>query len=622
MGESRDEATGRADAAEAREDGEMESSRQADGDAENGAETLVDAPAAKRLSGEIGAVTPEPEEEAPTRTLARGQPSLDSSDAGSAPTTGGFLGTTAPTQFSSAASPVEALMFEEVTRTRTFLRIVLIICASMSALLPVLAGNRAVEVFLYGAMAACSAGAIWLHAQIRDPARYSPRIVMPVAILIAIATCAGVLYWGVFSPAPIIIVMGLYFFCRAQSFASAAAIFLLCAGFQVITSALILTDTIEDPGIITAGDRGLRELIFAQGMVQLINLLTFWLARVSRGATLRGIEHLKQVVRQVSQREALLQEARQDLDRALHIGGPGRYTDQIIESYQLGPVIGRGAMGEVYEATHTVTRDEAAVKLLHPQVLDSPNHVARFLREAKAINALQLPNVVRIVSASDPLAPVPYLIMERLYGHDLSHYLRKRRRLSARQIVTLLEHVGAVIDAAREKGIVHRDIKPQNLFLSEQPQGKPMWKILDFGVSKLGEHAGTLTQGHVVGTPAYMAPEQARGENVDHRADLYSLGAIAYRCATGQPPFTGKELPSVLHRVVYRMPPRPSDIAELAPDVDLVLAVALAKRAPDRFDTGSELAEAMELAFDGKLHEVTRRHARGLLAAMPWGAKS
>jgi len=621
MGESRDEGAGKAEAAAAR-DGDDGARSHADSKrADTDIQTLVDAPVAKRLSGEMATVVPEADDAEATRTISRAPNITDSSGSGSAPTTGGTFATTAPTQFSTAAAPVEALLYEEVTRTRTFLRIVLIICATMSVLLPVLEGSIAVEVFLYVAMAACASGSIWLQAQIRDPARYSPRIVMPVAILIAIATCGGVLYWGIFSPAPIIIVMGLYFFCRAQSFASAAAIFVLCAGFQAVTAGLIMAGVVDDPGIITAGPLDMRERLLAQGMVQLINVLTFWLARVSRGATLRGIEHFRQVVRQVSQREALLQEARQDLDRALRVGGPGRYTDQIIESYQLGSVIGRGAMGEVYEATHTVTGDEAAVKLLHQQVLDSPSHVARFLREAQVINALQLPNVVRIVCASDPLAPVPYLIMERLYGHDLSHYLRKRRRLSARQIVTLVEHVGRVIDAAREKGIVHRDIKPQNLFLAEQPQGKPMWKILDFGVSKLGEHAGTLTQGHVVGTPAYMAPEQARGENVGHHADLYSLGAIVYRAATGQPPYSGKALPAVLHQVVYCMPPRPSDLAELDPDVDLALAVAMAKRPTDRFDTGSELADALEAAFEGKLDDLTRKHAHGLLSAMPWGSR-
>jgi len=620
MGESRDQSAGEAKGVEERE----EDAAKVKGDDATreapDAQTLVDAPAAKRLSGELPAVQPNTDDD-PTRTLPRDSSAFDSAGAGSAPTTGGSLAATSPTQMSTPASPIDALMYEEVTRTRTFLRIVLIICATMTLLPPVLDGHPGVEIFLYVAIAACAGGAIWLHEKIREPSRYSPRVVLPPGILITIATCGGVLYWGVFSPAPIIIVMGLYFFCRAQSFVSALVIFGLCAGFQAVAAGLVLTGAIEDPGILTGGDRGLRELVLAQGMVQLVLLLTFWLARVSRGATLRGIEQLRQAMQQVSQREALLQEARQDLDRALRVGGPGRYTEQVIDSYQLGAIIGRGAMGEVYEATHTVTNEQAAVKLLHPQVLDSPNHVARFLREARAIDALQLPNVVRIVTASDPLAPVPYLIMERLHGHDLAYYLRKRRRISARQTVMLVEHVGMVIDAAREKGIVHRDLKPQNLFLAEQEHGKPLWKILDFGVSKLGEHAGTLTQGHVVGTPAYMAPEQARGEDVNHRADLYSLGAIAYRCVTGQPPYSGKDLPAVLHHVVYHMPPRPSDLAEVDPDVNLALAVALAKRPSDRFGSGSEMAEALELAFAGELDELTRRHARTMQAEMPWGSR-
>jgi serine/threonine-protein kinase len=227
--------------------------------------------------------------------------------------------------------------------------------------------------------------------------------------------------------------------------------------------------------------------------------------------------------------------------------------------------------------------------------------------------------VVRILGVSGADAPVPYLAMEYLHGHDLAHYLRRRRRLGHTWTVELAEQVGSVIDAARENRIVHRDLKPQNLFRAETTSGEALWKVLDFGVSKLGEHSGTLTQGRVVGTPSYMAPEQARGRTVDHRADLYALAGIVYRCVTGRPPFSGKDMPVILHEVVYTMPPRPGELADLDTDMDLVLAIGLAKRAADRFDTGAELADALDLAFSGRLEEATRRRARALLAEMPWG---
>jgi len=523
------------------------------------------------------------------------------------------------TRTSIVPSPVEALLLAAVGRTRNFLYIVYAICALMLGMLPVLSGSPIVEIALAVAIGICAALAAYLHLAIRDPDRYTGARVLPVAWWTAVTSSIAVLFWGVFSPAPIAVVMGMYFFCRAQSLGGAVLIYATCAGLQGLFAGLVIAGAFTDPGLLVPADMPLHELVLTQLMVQVIFLFTFLMARGSRRAELHSIEQLRLAMRQVSQREALLQEARFDLDRALRVGGPGRYTDQVLDGFELGAVIGRGAMGEIYEATHLETGSSAAIKLLHPHVRDDPQVVERFLREARAAGALQVPNVVRIVGASGPEAPVPYLAMERLHGHDLTYYLRRRRRLSAAWTVELAEQVGTVIDAARSKGIVHRDLKPQNLFRAEYDGGGALWKVLDFGVSKLGEHSGTLTQGRVVGTPAYMAPEQARGREVDHRADLYALAAIVYRCVTGRPPFSGKDMPVILHEVVYTMPPRPGELADLEPDVELALAVGLAKRPADRFGAGSDLADAFELAFAGRLDEHTRRRGRALIGEMPWG---
>jgi len=169
--------------------------------------------------------------------------------------------------------------------------------------------------------------------------------------------------------------------------------------------------------------------------------------------------------------------------------------------------------------------------------------------------------------------------------------------------------------------VVHRDLKPHNLFLSEK-QGHHVWKLLDFGVSKLASRSGTLTAGHVVGTPGYMAPEQARGEDVDHRADGYALAAIVYRCLTGHPAFTGKDVPTTLYDVVYKMPTRPSLLAsELGTDVDRVLALGLAKDRNQRFGAATELAEALAAAVDDRLDGKLRARADALIAAHPWGTR-
>src|ERR1043166_9126885 len=145
-------------------------------------------------------------------------------------------------------------------------------------------------------------------------------------------------------------------------------------------------------------------------------------------------------------------------------------------------------------------------------------------------------------------------------------------------------------------------------------------KILDFGVSKAGG-TGTLTKGHVIGTPAYMAPEQARGEDVDHRADVYSLAAILYRAVTGHPAFTGKDVPSTLYDVVYRVPTQPSILANVPADVDRVLAIGLAKDPRDRFTTAVELAAWFAAAADGGLTPDQRRRADDVIARYPWGTR-
>jgi serine/threonine-protein kinase len=221
-----------------------------------------------------------------------------------------------------------------------------------------------------------------------------------------------------------------------------------------------------------------------------------------------------------------------------------------------------------------------------------------------------------VLEIGDESSPIPYLAMERLRGEDLAQILRRKARLDREAAIDLLRQVGRGVQAAAAAGIVHRDLKPQNLFLTEGP--RPTWKILDFGVSKLGAEGGTLTKGEAVGTPRYMAPEQARGEAVDTRADVYALGAIAYRVLTGQPPFRADDGAPVLVHVISRMPLRPGALARLHADVDAALAIALAKKPDDRFADAGELATAIEDALAGRLDPSLRERARALLDAHPW----
>ena len=200
--------------------------------------------------------------------------------------------------------------------------------------------------------------------------------------------------------------------------------------------------------------------------------------------------------------------------------------------------------------------------------------------------------------------------------------LRQRGRLRMRDVLRLVREVGSGLDAVRRVGIVHRDIKPRNLFYSEKAgelkRRDGIWKILDFGVSKLAGDV-TMTRQNLVGTPSYMAPEQASGEEVTHRTDLFSLAVIAYRALTGRPAFTGDSALVIMYRVVNEMPPQPTVVARLAPQLDDVFAIALAKDPWERFDSASELADALEKAGKGRLPKALRGRGRRLASVWPWG---
>jgi len=306
----------------------------------------------------------------------------------------------------------------------------------------------------------------------------------------------------------------------------------------------------------------------------------------------------------------VLDELRLDLARAQQAGA-GRLTDSTLGGFQLGAVIGRGAYGEVYEAVRA--GEPAAVKVLHIDHGADPMVLARFLREANATAAIASAHVVRVLATSEPDAGTPFLAMERLRGTTLADLLRRVGKMSPEEAAALVDQVAAGLDAARVAGIVHRDLKPQNLMMSGE-----IWKIMDFGVAALVDAGNTLTAGGIVGTPQYMAPEQARSEKVDHRTDLHALGAIAYRALTGRNAFGGPDVPAILYAVVHTMPIRPSAAATVHPDVDRWCAIALAKDPAARFGSGFELADAFAAALRGELSPSDRVRGDALAFQWPW----
>jgi serine/threonine-protein kinase len=524
----------------------------------------------------------------------------------------------------SVGTPLETLHIEEIGRTRIFVRYAIGLAIVVAVLSPLVGGDEIGKRFLLGGLATIIGCSSWLAWKLRDDAGYTIGRVLVAAVGCMIGAFCGIWFFGVYSPAPIVLPFGLYFFSAGQSFRATMGVYLSCTLVYFAMCVLTWSGVAVDHGVIRGDELGPADRAVVVLLVEATLLATFLAARNTRIATLRAIELHGKAIRGIAQREALLEEARQDLQAALRAGGLGRFTDSVLGSYKIGKLIGRGAMGEVYEAAHVTTGAPAAVKLLQAHVLANPELVRRFLREAKIAASLDVPNVVRVLEVGAPDAPFPYLAMERLTGEDLADHLRRHRRMPMSRVVQLVRDLGRGLDAARAAGIVHRDMKPRNVFLADtrgsgDAAGRRIWKILDFGVSKLSDGEGTQTKDQIVGTPAYMAPEQASAGEVTHQTDLYALGVIAYRALTGRPAFTGEHTAETLYQVVYQMPPRPSDVARLPPDVDHVLMIGMAKRAADRFESAAELADALEAASRGTLAAEVRARAERLAMKQPWG---
>jgi serine/threonine-protein kinase len=542
-----------------------------------------------------------------TATLTSEPPTtIDPPGAGAATPT-----TTAGARSRSAtlATAADAMRAEEIHRTRLFIRMGWGISVASIASVPLFHAPRAMSIAFVAALALGIVVSGWFHHAFADPARYTPRALVVLATVCLVNSHVAILYYGAFTVTPLIVVIGIHFVARTETERAARGIFATALALYTLTALAIVSGAIADPGVF-ASDRPLtgRAELAGAAFVLGTYTLAYVTARAFRRASLRAIESLTRTTRLASQREALIDELRLDLERALRIGGPGRSTEHIVGGFRLGVVLGRGAMGEVYEAVHVATGEPAAVKLVRKELLADAAHVVRFLREARVAGALASPHVVKVLDAAggDP----PYLAMERLYGHTLAERLRQHGPLPAPELFELVRQVGAGLDAARDAGIIHRDIKPQNLFHDR------VWKILDFGVATLADDHGTLTQGGVIGTPSYMAPEQAQGKSLDHRADLYALAAVAYRCVTGRHPFMGADTPALLYAVVHEMPVRPA--TELPADVERWLALGLAKAVDDRFASGEAIADALADALAGALDPKLRKRADALVHALPW----
>lgn len=268
--------------------------------------------------------------------------------------------------------------------------------------------------------------------------------------------------------------------------------------------------------------------------------------------------------------------------------------DVIGGKYRLIRCVGSGGMGEVWIARNGVLDVEVALKLLHPDV-DDPSAADRLLREARAAARLGHRAIVRVFDFGTAEGGEPFLVMEKLEGEDLASRLERQGRLGATRAVQVILPIAHALAAAHAKGIVHRDVKPENIFLARVDGDDLQPKILDFGIAQLDRSTNLrLTQtGTLVGTPSYMSPEQARGETLDARADIFSLCVVLYETVTGRLPFEGKNSNAVLHAIIMNPPPPITDFEVGDAALWSILSRALAKNVAERYQSMQELGEAL-----------------------------
>jgi serine/threonine-protein kinase len=263
----------------------------------------------------------------------------------------------------------------------------------------------------------------------------------------------------------------------------------------------------------------------------------------------------------------------------------------IAERYRLDRSLGNGGMGEVFEATDLTLHRSVAVKLMSSSLVQDQPARARFLREARALAQVNSPNVVAVYDAGED-AQRPYLVMELVEGTTLEQELRRTGRVEPVRAVAIATGIAGGLAAAHERGIVHRDVKPSNVFLTPSDAAK----IGDFGIARLERPDATLTlTGQTFGSPPYMSPEQATGGKVDARADLYSLGCVLFQMLVGRRPFSGDDAVSLVYQHVHATPPR---VDALDPDVPAPLgtlvAGLMAKDPDDRPASAAEVQRALE----------------------------
>jgi serine/threonine-protein kinase len=271
---------------------------------------------------------------------------------------------------------------------------------------------------------------------------------------------------------------------------------------------------------------------------------------------------------------------------------------RVVGKYKIREQIGEGGMGAVFRGEHVLLGSKAAIKILLPQFVRDPSVVERFFTEAKATSAIRHPGIVEIFDFGrlETNSDGAFIAMELLRGEDLTGFLARRKKLDAPLAAQITLQLLSALDAAHAHGVIHRDIKPDNIYLVRDPTapGAIRVKILDFGIAKLMSR--TTKEHAILGTPAYMAPEQCRSNaEIDARADLYAAGCILFEMVSGRPPFIAGTAADTMAKHLEMPPPRLKDLVPaIPPELDQLVARMLAKSPDDRTPSAAWAIAALE----------------------------
>ncbi len=292
---------------------------------------------------------------------------------------------------------------------------------------------------------------------------------------------------------------------------------------------------------------------------------------------------------------------------------------EFIGRYRILSELGRGSMAKVYLAQDPVVDRRVALKVISPigpvDAVTWQTLRTRFLLEARAAGKLQHPNAVAIYDAdTDEESGLSYIAMEWIDGRSLDRMLNTRGPLDIEMTIPIVQQVASALDAAHQQGLIHRDVKPANILISEDGQAK----LSDFGIVKFEDLRLTSTGG-VMGTPLYMSPEQIRGKGLDGRSDLFSLGVVLYQCLTGAPPFSGETLAELTYQIQHSNPQAPQWVNPSIPGaLASIVLKSIAKDPRARPQTGADLSRHLEMATSGPTHlEETERPVAVLTHTMP-----